>query len=737
MKQLLLLVLMIMGGNLYSKEYNASFFGIKSDGITDNTHSIQKAIDYIKSHSGGTLVFYVGRYVTGTIQLKSRVDIRLEEGAVIVGSQNPYHYSGAIFEGQAVNDVKIYGKGVIQGGGRALVERTGALIDQNYLEKSGDPGLISFTDSRNIHIDGIHLWDGPYQAVLMNNCKNVVLEDLDINGRGISTSTGIGLANCKWVSLKNLFLDTESTPLMESNNQYLTIETSIMASGDPLVAKVVPASDLIRADTKERKIPEGVRSTSAGRDYQVTSFGANNDGSILNTATIQAAIDYVSATGGGHLIFSPGVYLTGTIYLKSDVTIHLMEGAELRGSPNPWDYIKDEHIRWTSLIFGWQVQNIGITGRGIINCDGAVVANNLVDYIHRGLVNDGLDYDRPNATNRPTNIYFRECENVVLTDVTQIAPASWNLVIDQCKDVLIDRVHIESKAYWNNDGMDIVDCEGVVIKNTYIDASDDALCFKSHDFNKICQNVVVDSCVLRSSASGLKFGTVNRGGFKNIKITNLEVFDTYRSAITIQAVDGGIAEDIVIDGVRANNVGNAIYIRMGDRWNNGKRPSIKNIAIQNVFAEIADTKADAGYRYEGPVEDLPRNISPAAIVGLPDWRIEAVHLSNIEIVYPGSANRHYAYRGTSNEDLERIPQMPYRYPEFSQFKELPAWGFYVRHADDITFENLVLRTKEPDYRPAFVFDDARNIDFINTEINGDEVVENENIISHNSTIHLK
>ena len=101
----------------------------------------------------------------------------------------------------------------------------------------------------------------------------------------------------------------------------------------------------------------------------------------------------------------------------------------------------------------------------------------------------------------------------------------------------MDHITVDSKSYWNNDGIDVVDCDGVVIKNSYFDAADDVLCFKSHSAQHMCQNVVVDNCVGRSSANGLKFGTVSRGGFKNFKVTNLTIYDTFRSAITFAAVD--------------------------------------------------------------------------------------------------------------------------------------------------------------------------------------------------------
>ncbi|MBZ4189510.1 glycoside hydrolase family 28 protein [Niabella beijingensis] len=469
------------------------------------------------------------------------------------------------------------------------------------------------------------------------------------------------------------------------------------------------------------------------RDYDVLSFGAKKDGMHLNSAIIQGAIDYIHENGGGRLVFEEGQYLTGTLFLKSNVILHLKKGAVLLGSVNPFDYEKNKYIGWTSLIFAIKQDNIGITGGGMIDGRGFRTANNMVANIQKGLVTDPLKYDRPNETNRPQNIYFRECNNVRITGTTLKDPASWNQTYDQCKNLYVDSIRVDSKNYWNNDGIDVVDCDSVVIRNSYFDAADDVICFKSHDPAKICQNVIVDNCTGRSSANGLKFGTVSRGGFRNFKVTNLKIIDTYRSAITFAAVDGGLVENIVVDGVRSINTGNVIYLRIGDRWSNGKQPYMKNIRISNVYAEVPATKPDAGYSYEGPIEDLPRNISPASIVGLPQYRIQDVTLENIEIVYPGGGNPHYARRGLSKAELESIPEMPAAYPEFSQFKELPAWGFYVRHADGIRFSNITLRAREGDYRPAIVLDDVKGAALDKINVTEPGAGKKKQVFLHNTT----
>ena len=450
----------------------------------------------------------------------------------------------------------------------------------------------------------------------------------------------------------------------------------------------------------------------SAKEYRASMFGIKSNGTTLNTTSIQQAIDYIHGTGGGTLVFYVGRYLTGTINMKSNVTIRLEEGAILVGSPNIYDY--NISVPNCALVYAANAQNIGITGKGVIDGQGREVAYSLLDQVHKGLLEDALKYDRP-AQRRPKGIYFRECNNVEIKGIVIRNAAEWVQTYDQCQNLKIDGITVESKAFWNNDGLDIVDCKDVWITNSFIDASDDAICFKSHDPAKMCENITVRNCVARSSANGIKFRTVTSGGYKNIRIINNKVYDTFRSAITIATPDGGVIEDILVDSLEAYNTGNAIYLRIGARWNKGRAGSMNNITIQNLYCEIPAGKPDAGYEYEGPVEDLPRNISPASIVGLPGQDITNVTLRNIRIVYPGNSNPHYAYRGIKPADLDSIPEMEAAYPEFSQFKELPAWGFYVRHARNITFENVTLTALGKEYRPAVVLHEVTGASFRNVQ----------------------
>ncbi len=449
----------------------------------------------------------------------------------------------------------------------------------------------------------------------------------------------------------------------------------------------------------------------SAKDYPASLFGIYSDGVTLNTRSIQFAIDHIHQQGGGRLVFDVGRFLTGSIHLKSNVTLHLLEGAVLLGALNPLDY---DRKGLTALILCHDQQNIAITGPGVIDGQGREVARNVVELVHKGLIKDAFRNDRPEVPIRPMLIYFRSCKNILIKGVTMRNAAAWVQTYDQCKNLSIDSITVDSRAFWNNDGIDIVDCDSVAITNSYIDSDDDAICLKSHDSLAVCQNILVRNCTIRSSANGIKFGTASLGGFKNVKLTNIKVFDTYRSAIALEAVDGGFLENVEADSIYVVNSGHAIFLRIGER-RKGKKSRLENISIKNLTAEIATTKPDAGYEYEGPIEDMPRNISPAIIIaGLPGNMIKNVSFNNIEIKHPGGGNPQFAK--VSLNELDKVPEIPASYPEFSKFVELPAWGVYIRHASDIKFKNLKLFCAKKDYRTAIVLDDVHHSQFISTTI---------------------
>jgi hypothetical protein len=450
----------------------------------------------------------------------------------------------------------------------------------------------------------------------------------------------------------------------------------------------------------------------SSKDYPASFFGIYSDGVTLNTRSIQFAIDYINKEGGGRLVFDVGRFLTGSIHLRSNVTLHLLEGAVIIGSLNPFDY---DRQGFTALVLSDGQQNIAITGNGILDGQGRQLARNVTDLVHRDLIKDAFRNDRPEVEDRPMLIYFRNCTNVSIQKVTMRNAAAWVQTYDQCTLLRIDSIRVDSRAFWNNDGLDIVDCDSVTVTNSYIDAADDGICLKSHDPNKICQNISVRNCVIRSSASAIKFGTASLGGFRNIRIANIRIFDTYRSAIAMEAVDGGYIDNVEVDSLRVSHTGNVFFLRIGERIT-GKKGRLNNVKINHVVAEIAANKPDSGYEYEGPVEHMPRNISPAVIItGLPGAMITNVTLNNIQIKHPGGGNAKFA--NVSLSELDSVPENAAAYPEFSMFRELPAWAIYIRHAENIHIGDVDLSCIKKDYRTAIVLDDVHHSQFVSVNVN--------------------
>jgi Glycosyl hydrolases family 28 len=443
-------------------------------------------------------------------------------------------------------------------------------------------------------------------------------------------------------------------------------------------------------------------------DYPASMFGIRSDGVTLNTRSIQYGVDYIHDHGGGRLVFEVGRYLTGSIHLKSDVGLELKEGAMLLGSLNPFDYDKDQ---FTALLLADSQRNISISGKGIIDGRGREVAAGIVALAHGGIIRDPLVSDRPNEANRPMLIYFRRCSAVTVRDITLANSASWVETYDQCSGLTIDSIRVDSKAYWNNDGMDIVDCSQVRITGCAVDAADDGICLKSHDPAAACSDVLIRDCTIRSSANAIKFGTVSRGGFRHIRILHNSVYNTYRSALALEAVDGAAIQDVVVDSLTAVNTGNALFIRIGAR--SGLRQStLADVSIRHFSVEIAAGKADSGYPYEGPVEDQPRNISPIVLTGLPGAFLQDIRLEDVTIRYPGGGNPFIASRSPADS----VPELPAKYPEFSMFRELPAWGLYVRHVRGMQVKNLHLYCAAKDYRTAIVLDDVEGASWEGTVV---------------------
>lgn len=432
---------------------------------------------------------------------------------------------------------------------------------------------------------------------------------------------------------------------------------------------------------------------AAAAEFDVKKYGAVGDGRTKDTAALQEAIDTASQAGGGTVLLPPGAYLCGTLELKNGVTLNVQKGATLRGSTDFHDY------HHNAFLFAEKQHKLGLCGEGTIDGQGK--------QLYAAIEKDGawrkLSDKRPPENIRPMLIKFTDCADVTVRGLMLKDSACWVQDYIGCERLTLERVTVRSNAAWNNDGVDINGCSHVVIRDCDVDSADDGLCLKSGA--TACDHVLIENCRVRSSASALKFGTGSHVGFKNITVRNLDIYDTARSAIAIESVDGALIENVNISQVRATNTGNALFLRLGRRDAKAPVGVLRNVQISDVTVEVPAHQPDLKYPLPCPPVRAPHNLIPSSIVGLPGHPVQNVSLRNITIIFAGGGTRERAQVA-----LDAVPEQAAKYPEFSMFGELPAWGFYCRHAEGLSFSNCTFRCTARDYRPAFVGDDVKRLE---------------------------
>ena len=426
--------------------------------------------------------------------------------------------------------------------------------------------------------------------------------------------------------------------------------------------------------------------------FNVKDYGAIGDGVTLDTKAIQAAID-ACGIQGGTVYFPEGKYVTGTIYLKSNITIYLSNLAEILGSRNIEEHYTGNYIGCIEapsfdkcLIYAEGKENITFAGEGKIDGQG-----------------EGITGERPMM------LRLINCNNVRFKDIELRNSVSWCCHMISCDNVRIDSVYLYNHANRNNDGFDLDSCTNVFISNTKIDSIDDSICLKSTT-DKPCKNIVITNCIVSSETATIKFGTSSKAGFKDIAISNCVFHDCPMGTIKLILVDGGTLENVNISNITMNNVGSPLCIRLGKRglkfdkpaendfWGKGAAMEcvpgkVKNIMISNIQAVVTVTEKDK---------------TPMMITGLEESKIENITLSNFNIIYPGGGN---------DEDAARqVDEDEFRYPEQWFFGVLPAYGLFLRHVDGIELDKIRFQLINEDKRQALVCDDVENINIYNSNI---------------------
>jgi polygalacturonase len=353
----------------------------------------------------------------------------------------------------------------------------------------------------------------------------------------------------------------------------------------------------------------------------VREYGAVGDGRTLDSRALQTAIDLCAERGGGTVYLPAGQYLTGSLFLRSNISLHLDSGAVIFGSENPEDY-PIIHARWEGkhqdtyapLIAGQNLNNIAVTGRGTIDGRGASW--------WKAKEENRLAHPRPRL------ISFSDCSNVLIEGITAVNSPSWTINPVHCQNVTIHAVTIINPANSpNTDGINPDSCRLVRISDCYVSVGDDCITIKSGteyehpDRYAPCRDITITNCTLERGHGGVVIGSEMSGGVKNVVISNCVFIGTDRGIrIKSRRGRGGTIEDIrvsnlIMDGVLCPFTMN-LYYHIGERGNlnvsdknprsvNDGTPRLRRIHFSHITAR--EVKHAAGFLYglaEMPLEDI-------------------------------------------------------------------------------------------------------------------------------------
>ncbi|HEX8774874.1 MAG TPA: glycosyl hydrolase family 28 protein [Pyrinomonadaceae bacterium] len=362
------------------------------------------------------------------------------------------------------------------------------------------------------------------------------------------------------------------------------------------------------------------------RDFDITRFGAKNDGLTDCTDAFRKAIAACTKAGGGRVVVPPGSFLTGAIHLLSNVNLHVSAGATVKFSQDPAKYLPLVFSRWEGMelmnyspfIYAFEQQNIAVTGEGTLdgqsdtshwwpwkgNAEGGWKKGDPNQLKARNSLSEMMEKDVPVRQRvfgeghylRPQFIQPYRCKNVLIEGVTIRNSPMWEIHPVLCTNVTVQRVTINSHGP-NNDGCDPESCVDVLIKDCSFDTGDDCIAIKSgrnRDGRRIgvaSENIIIQGCQMKDGHGGVTIGSEISGGVRNVFTENCRMDSpNLDRALRFKnnAMRGGLLENIYMRDVVVGQVADAV-VSIDFYYEEGEKgtftPIVRNVGVKNVISK--------------------------------------------------------------------------------------------------------------------------------------------------------
>ena len=392
----------------------------------------------------------------------------------------------------------------------------------------------------------------------------------------------------------------------------------------------------------------------------ILDFGVIPSSSEICTEKLQQAKDKCAATGGGRVIVPAGTYITGTLWLRSGVELHLEHGSVIKGSTNmddyneldafPQNFSSPVNEKWLGkhLLLAVECEDIAITGTGAFDGNGDAFFG-VKEYYSAYVWNEGRAMAKDDKVLRPGQlICLVECQNVTVRDISITNQPCWGCYLFGCDYVTIIGMKTKNPHYYfNSDGIDIDCCRYVTVSDCVIDTGDDAIAIRGNEFRlknrpHPCEYISISNCVLGSSSCSVRVGVGREGTIRHVRVSNIAItrgapmihfMSAYKGHgnVTIQDVNfsnisatnctraleldesaGVKIENVTLENIRIETQG---YFDLKSDF----ADSVNNITLRNwdvILTEPPEIKIPRDYERRGSVWFRAKNINSLKLEGL-------------------------------------------------------------------------------------------------------------------------
>jgi unsaturated rhamnogalacturonyl hydrolase len=489
----------------------------------------------------------------------------------------------------------------------------------NYLESSGS-AMFVYTLAKAVNKG--YLPREKYEAAILKGYAGLIRSYIKTNPDGTIRLTSV----CQGAGLGYTMSDGK-TPRDGSFKYYISepvVDNDPKGTG-PFILAGIEVEKMLSTTSRPLVIrgwdslPEVLARISApvfpARDYPITDFGAKPDTDV--SAALAAAINACTKAGGGRVVVPAGVWLTGAITLKSNVNLHVAEGATLRWIFDPakypvvftrWEGV--ELMGYSAFIYAFEQENIAVTGKGTL--DGGASFDTWWSWNDKskGGVKQKVARDRliemgeknvPVAERvfgegsflRPNFIQPYRCQNILIEDVTIIRSPMWELHPVLSRNITVRGVQIHSHGP-NNDGFDPESCRDILVERCVFDTGDDCIAIKSgrngdgRRVNQPSENIVIRDSQMLDGHGGVVLGSECTGGIRNVFVENCEMDSpNLDRALRFKnnATRGGILENVFMRNVKIGRVGEAVLtidLLYEEGAKGGFQPIVRNVRLDHI-----------------------------------------------------------------------------------------------------------------------------------------------------------